>query len=46
MPVVVGPKPSIVDFESQRTCGSPRLAVVLRRAGETGGRHRVAPEVF
>ena len=27
---------------SRRTCGSPRLTVVLRRAGETCGRHRVA----
>ena len=27
---------------SRRTYGSPRLAVVLRRAGETCGRHRVA----
>lgn len=27
---------------SRRTDGSPRLAVVLRRAGETCGRHRVA----
>ena len=27
---------------SRRTCGSPRLTVVLRRAGQTCGRHRVA----